>query len=45
MKSKNYNNNKFVGNSSCSSLPDRVFKGNFVVFTVVALLELPNGVS
>lgn len=27
------------------SLPEKVFKGTFVVFTVTALLELPNGVS
>jgi hypothetical protein len=27
------------------SLPEKVFKGTFVVFTVIALLELPSGVS
>lgn len=27
------------------SLPEKVFKGTFVVFTVIALLELPTGVS
>lgn len=27
------------------TLPQKLFKGTFVVFTVIALLELPNGVS
>lgn len=41
MKSKNRDYNDKNGNLS---LPEKVFKGTFVVFTVVALLELPNGV-
>lgn len=43
MKSKNRDYKKNCGNFS--SLPEKVFNGNFVVFTVVALLELPNGVK
>jgi hypothetical protein len=27
------------------TLPEKLFKGTFVVFTVIALLELPSGVS
>lgn len=42
MKSKNRDINRDVNGNL--SLPEKVFTGTFVVFTVIALLELPNGV-
>lgn len=38
------NHQDFNGNNN-ETLPQRLFKGNFVVFTVFALLELPPGVT
>lgn len=43
MKSKQRNYNHDVNGNS--TLPERLFQGTFVVFTVTALLELPTGVS
>ena len=34
-----------VNGNNNETLPQRLFKGNFVVFTVFALLELPPGVN
>lgn len=41
MKSKHLEYRDVNGNET---LPQKLFKGTFVVFTVIALLELPNGV-
>lgn len=41
-KMKNHHD---VNGNSNETLPQRLFKGNFVVFTVFALLELPPGVT
>lgn len=43
MKSKQRDYNRDINGNL--SLPERLFKGTFVVFTVTALLELPTGVS
>lgn len=43
MKSKQRDNSRDINGNV--SLPERIFKGTFVVFTVIALLELPTGVS
>lgn len=43
LKSKNRNEDRDINGNS--SLPEKMFKGTFVVFTVIALLELPAGVS
>lgn len=43
MKSKQRDYNRDINGNV--SLPERIFKGTFVVFTVIALLELPTGVS
>lgn len=45
MKSMKSKSRDYADMNGSSSLPEKVFKGTFVVFTVVALLELPNGVS
>jgi hypothetical protein len=42
MKNKYRDFHDINGNET---LPQKLFKGTFVVFTVIALLELPNGVS
>lgn len=42
MKSKHRDYRDVNGNET---LPQKLFKGTFVVFTVIALLELPSGVS
>jgi hypothetical protein len=42
MKSKKNYQHDINGNAT---LPEKLFKGTFVVFTVIALLELPTGVS
>lgn len=43
LKSKHRDYNRDINGNV--SLPEKVFKGTFVVFTVIALLELPSGVS
>lgn len=43
MKSKQRDYNRDINGND--SLPEKIFKGTFVVFTVIALLELPTGVS
>lgn len=43
LKSKQRDYNRDINGNV--SLPEKLFKGTFVVFTVIALLELPAGVS
>uniref|UniRef100_U5EPC7 C2 domain-containing protein n=1 Tax=Corethrella appendiculata TaxID=1370023 RepID=U5EPC7_9DIPT len=43
IKSKSKESNHVYQNEVAGSLPEKLFKGNFIVFTVFALLELPPG--